>query len=45
MQWLIAQRINAKIVVEFDDNALMREFGQASIGIFIAPTIIEAEVV
>ncbi len=45
MQWLSAQPINAKIVGEFDDNALMREFGQASIGIFTAPKIIEAEVV
>lgn len=44
MQWLSAQRINAKIVGEFDDSALMRAFGQAGIGIFTAPTIIEDEV-
>jgi LysR family transcriptional activator of nhaA len=44
MQWLNTQRLNPKIVGEFDDSALMRAFGQAGIGIFTAPTIIEEEV-
>lgn len=45
MQWLSAQRIHPQIIGEFDDSALMRAFGQAGIGIFTAPSIIEAEVV
>jgi LysR family transcriptional activator of nhaA len=44
MQWLTTQRLNPKIIGEFDDSALMRAFGQAGIGIFTAPTIIEDEV-
>lgn len=44
MQWLSAQRIHAQIIGEFDDSALMRAFGQAGIGIFTAPSIIEDEV-
>jgi LysR family transcriptional activator of nhaA len=44
MQWLSAQRIHPQIIGEFDDSALMRAFGQAGIGIFTAPSIIEEEV-
>ena len=44
MQWLSAQRIRPHIIGEFDDSALMRAFGQAGIGIFTAPSIIEDEV-
>jgi LysR family transcriptional activator of nhaA len=44
MQWLSAQRIHPQIIGEFDDSALMRAFGQAGIGIFTAPSIIEDEV-
>ena len=44
MQWLSTQRIHPQIIGEFDDSALMRAFGQAGIGIFTAPTIIEDEV-
>jgi len=44
MQWLSTQRIHPQIIGEFDDSALMRAFGQAGIGIFTAPSIIEDEV-
>ncbi|MFZ3087287.1 MAG: transcriptional activator NhaR [Methylotenera sp.] len=44
MHWLNAQRIRPHIIGEFDDSALMRAFGQAGIGVFSAPTIIEDEV-
>jgi LysR family transcriptional activator of nhaA len=44
MQWLSAQRIHPQIIGEFDDSALMRAFGQAGIGIFTAPCVIEDEV-
>jgi LysR family transcriptional activator of nhaA len=44
MQWLSTQRIHPQIIGEYDDSALMRAFGQAGIGIFTAPSIIEDEV-
>lgn len=37
-EWFAEQKVNPQIVGEFDDSALMREFGQAGAGIFIAPT-------
>lgn len=44
MRWLGAQRIQPRIVGEFDDSALMKAFGYGGIGIFIAPTAVAAEV-
>ena len=44
MRWLGSRRIQPRIVGEFDDSALMNEFGCGGIGIFIAPTAIAAEV-
>lgn len=43
-QWLNKHRIHPRITAEFDDSALMKVFGAAGAGIFIAPTAIEAEV-
>ena len=37
-QWLESQRLRPVIVGEFDDSALMKEFGQAGAGVFTAPT-------
>ncbi len=45
LQWFEGHRISPRIVGEFDDSALMKAFGQAGTGVFIAPTPIEAEVV
>jgi len=45
LKWLDKHRIYPRIVGEFDDSALMKAFGQAGTGIFIAPTPIAAEVV
>lgn len=45
MQWLDKLHIRPHIVGEFDDSALMKAFGQAGSGIFIAPTPIADEVV
>ncbi|PHS33141.1 MAG: transcriptional activator NhaR [Methylophaga sp.] len=42
--WFNKKRVHPKIVAEFDDSALMKEFGQEGVGIFVAPTVIEAEV-
>ena len=44
MQWLERQRIYPQIVGEFDDSALMKAFGSAGVGVFIAPTAIEEEI-
>ena len=38
MQWFAAQQVRPRIVGEFDDRALMHDFGQAGSGIFPAPT-------
>lgn len=37
-EWFSQKKVKPRIVGEFDDSALMREFGQAGAGIFIAPT-------
>lgn len=44
-QWLEKMDIQPRIVGEFDDSALLKVFGQAGNGIFVAPTVIEKEVV
>lgn len=44
MRWFDAERIRPQIVGEFDDSALMKAFGQAGIGIFMAPSVIAAEI-
>ncbi|MCF6283319.1 MAG: transcriptional activator NhaR [Candidatus Polarisedimenticolaceae bacterium] len=44
MQWFEQTAITPRIVGEFDDSALMKVFGQAGVGIFSAPTVIEQEV-
>lgn len=43
--WLERKRIRARIVGEFDDMALMAAFGQAGIGAFPVPTVVEEEFV
>jgi LysR family transcriptional activator of nhaA len=44
LQWLDGLRIYPRIVGEFDDSALMKAFGQAGTGVFIAPTPIADEI-
>ena len=44
LQWLESQRVYPRIIGEFDDSALMAYFGQAGVGIFVAPTAIADEV-
>jgi LysR family transcriptional activator of nhaA len=39
-QWLEAKRLHPRIVGEFDDSALLKSFGQAGAGLFVAPTAI-----
>jgi LysR family transcriptional activator of nhaA len=42
--WLESQGVRVSVVGEFDDSALMKTFGQAGIGAFAAPSVIEREV-
>ncbi|MBN9133166.1 MAG: transcriptional activator NhaR [Nitrosospira multiformis] len=44
MRWFDIHQLHPHIVGEFDDSALMQAFGQAGIGIFIAPSVIADEV-
>jgi LysR family transcriptional activator of nhaA len=39
-QWMEVQRIRPRIVGEFDDSALLKAFGQAGAGFFVAPSAI-----
>ena len=43
-QWFEEMDITPFIVGEFDDSALLKVFGQAGVGIFCAPTVIETEI-
>jgi LysR family transcriptional activator of nhaA len=44
MRWFESSRLRPRIVGEFDDSALLKAFGQAGAGFFVAPTAIEAHV-
>ena len=43
-QWFDSLGIRPRLVAEFQDSALMKTFGQAGVGIFAAPSVIEKEV-
>jgi LysR family transcriptional activator of nhaA len=43
-QWLARHRIRPLVVGEFDDSALMKSFGEAGAGAFVAASLVEAEV-
>ena len=43
-QWFNSQEIRPRIVAEFDDSALAKDFGKEGMGVFAAPAVIEAEV-
>jgi LysR family transcriptional activator of nhaA len=43
--WLLRQGIQPRIVGEFDDGALMTAFGREGRGVFMSPTVLEAETV
>jgi LysR family transcriptional activator of nhaA len=43
-QWFDAEQVRPTIVAEVDDSALAKDFGKAGMGVFAAPTVIEAEV-
>ena len=39
-QWFETLKLHPRIVGEFDDSALLKAFGQAGVGLFVAPTAI-----
>ena len=43
--WLIRHELQPHIAGEFDDGALMTAFGRQGRGVFMAPTVLEAETV
>ncbi len=43
--WLARQQIQPRFVGEFDDGALMTAFGREGRGVFMSPTVLEAETV
>mgnify|MGYP000361475257 CR=1 FL=1 len=42
--WFEAHEVYPRIVGEFDDSALLKAFGEAGVGIYPAPTVIEDEI-
>ncbi len=42
--WFESHELSPNIVGEFDDSALKKAFGEAGVGVFAAPTVIEEEV-
>ena len=44
LQWLETNDLRPRIIGEFDDSALMKAFGQAGAGLFVAPTAIAKHV-
>ena len=42
--WFETEGIRPRFVAELDDSALAKEFGEDGLGVFAAPTVIEAEV-
>ena len=44
-QWFDGLGVRPRVLGEFEDSALMKAFGQRGMGVFAAPTVIEAEVV
>ena len=41
--WLTRQQLHPRVVAEFDDGALMQAFGREGRGVFMAPTLLEAQ--
>ncbi len=43
-RWFDSEDIRPLVIGEFEDSALLKVFGQAGVGLFAAPTVIEKEV-
>lgn len=44
LHWLEMNKLKPSIVGEFDDGALMKSFGQAGAGFFVAPSAMETDI-
>ncbi|MFJ4142932.1 transcriptional activator NhaR [Pseudomonas sp. NPDC089734] len=44
MRWFADQKVQPRIIGEFDDSALMKAFGKSGSGVFVAPSVIAEEV-
>jgi LysR family transcriptional activator of nhaA len=44
MHWLDQLGIRPRVVGEFEDRALMQAFGQSGVGVFMSPSVIDAEI-
>jgi len=44
LRWFDKERIRPRIVGEFDDGALLKEFGEAGAGVFCMPSIVATQV-
>ncbi|WP_209262515.1 hypothetical protein [Thiorhodococcus minor] len=44
MHWLDRLGIRSRVVGEFEDQALTQTFGQSGVGVFMAPSVIAAEI-
>ena len=42
--WLTRQQLHPRVVAEFDDGALLNAFGREGRGVFMAPSVLEAEI-
>ncbi len=42
--WLSRRGIHPRVIAEFEDGALMKAFGREGRGVFMAPTVLEAEI-
>ncbi len=42
--WLTRHQLSPRVLAEFDDGALMQAFGREGRGVFVSPTVVEAEV-
>lgn len=43
-QWFERRAVKPKVIAEFEDSALLKAFGADGLGVFAAPTVVEAEV-
>ena len=41
--WLTRHQLHPRVVAEFDDGALMKAFGRAGRGVFMAPSVVDIE--
>jgi LysR family transcriptional activator of nhaA len=44
-QWFERNRIEPRVVAEFEDSALLKVFGADGVGLFFAPTVVASEIV